>query len=402
MSAFPKLLVATEFPPNAAGGGAAIVRQMLKEWPVGQLCWWSCLPDRQATFGQRVATHTVATIPPKLYPNRRFRDLKCRVLDTLWTPWAARHFRQTVNRLQPEVVWIIPHGWSIPPLARVLPAAGVPFHLSIHDYPDVRGMVNGLGAARCRRLSSWVDELYVRATTRDTVGREMSADIEARTGAHGGVNRTGLEPEDFAALEATTPAVGEVLRIAYAGTVIVEREFALLVAAVEKIRARLPRPVTLEFFGDHSYRNRPWFNPAWMNERGNLPRPELSAALRQCTWGFSPMALTDDDPRYNRFSLPTKLVSYLAAGLPVITLGHPESTVVKMATAYPVGFCSTAGDADALAAQLLPALAEPAPGAKYRPGICQCTLAEFNASRLRATLQENLKKSAADRARPGR
>jgi hypothetical protein len=244
--------------------------------------------------------------------------------------------------------------------------------------------------------------LYVRATTRDTVGREMSADIEARTGAHGGVNRTGLEPEDFAALEATTPAAGEVLRIAYAGTVIVEREFALLVAAVEKIRARLPRPVTLEFFGDHSYRNRPWFNPAWMNERGNLPRPELSAALRQCTWGFSPMALTDDDPRYNRFSLPTKLVSYLAAGLPVITLGHPESTVVKMATAYPVGFCSTTGDADALAAQLLPALAEPAPGAKYRPGICQCTLAEFNASRLRATLQENLKKSAADRARPGR
>lgn len=134
-----------------------------------------------------------------------------------------------------------------------------------------------------------------------------------------------------------------------------------------------------------------------MTSHGNLPRPELSAQLRLCTWGFSPMALTDDDPRYNRFSLPTKLVSYLAAGLPVITLGHSESTVVKMATAYPVGFCSTTNDVDTLAAQLLTALAESAPGAKYRAGIRQCALAEFDAARLRNALHENLIKAAGAR-----
>jgi len=221
------------------------------------------------------------------------------------------------------------------------------------------------------------------------------------TRVRGEVNRTGLEPDDFAALAAATPAAGEVIRIGYAGTVIVEREFALFVAAVEKIRAQLPRPVSLELFGDHSYRNSRWFNSAWMTERGNLPRAELSAALRQCTWGFSPMALTDDDPRYNRFSLPTKLVSYLAAGLPVITLGHPESTVVQLASAYPMGFCSTAGGVDELAAQLLPALAEPAPGAKYRSGIHRCAQVEFNATALRATLYGQLRKCAATRSAVG-
>ena len=35
-----KLLVATEFPPDAAGGGAAIVRQMLLGFP-GEVHWWS-------------------------------------------------------------------------------------------------------------------------------------------------------------------------------------------------------------------------------------------------------------------------------------------------------------------------------------------------------------------------
>lgn len=397
MSSFPHLLVATEFPPNAAGGGAAIVRQMLKEWPVERLSWWSCQRDSPHNFGQRAAHHAVANIPRKLYPHRRLRRPKCWVLDTVWIPWAQRHLQRTVVALRPDVVWVIPHGWSIPPLARALPAAGVPFHLSLHDYPDVRSWVDCLGADRCRRMADWVDDLYRRATTRDTVCREMSADIQARTGAPGGVNRTGLEPDELAALAATQPVVGKVLRIAYAGSIIVEPEFALFVAAVEKIRARLPRRVALDFFGDHSYQSRPWFNSAWMTSHGNLPRPELSAQLRLCTWGFSPMALTDDDPRYNRFSLPTKLVSYLAAGMPVITLGHSESTVVKMATAYPVGFCSTTNDVDTLAAQLLTALAESAPGAKYRAGIRQCALAEFDAARLRNALHENLIKAAGAR-----
>ena len=107
------------------------------------------------------------------------------------------------------------------------------------------------------------------------------------------------------------------------------------------------------------------------------------------------MALTDDDPRYNRFSLPTKLVSYLAAGLPVLTLGHPESTVVKMAAAYDVGFCSTAANVETLAAQLLIALAEPEPGKKFRPAIRQCAAREFDAQRMRATLYDNFQICAA-------
>ena len=47
---FPRLLVATEFPPNASGGGAAVVRQMLKDWPVDRLFWWSPLPDNDPMF----------------------------------------------------------------------------------------------------------------------------------------------------------------------------------------------------------------------------------------------------------------------------------------------------------------------------------------------------------------
>ncbi|HEX9045423.1 MAG TPA: hypothetical protein VF988_00230 [Verrucomicrobiae bacterium] len=387
---FPRLLVATEFPPNAPGGGPAVVRQMLQGWPEEKLFWWSCLPDKTQKFGRRVAGHAVAAIPPKLYPRRRWRSPRCWLMKGAWTPRAAGHLRKTLDTVKPDVVWMIPHAWSIPPLARVFLESNVRFHVSIHDYADVQGAVDSFGLNRCRWMAGLTDQLYARAATRDAICQAMVDDLRQRTGATGVINRAGLEPHDFSQLDAPLPAVADTIRIGYAGTIIVEPEFALFVAAMERIRQQLPKPVALEFFGDHSYRTRPWFNPAWMTEHGNLALPELSAALRNCSWGFSPMALADDNPRYNRFSLPTKFVSYLAAGLPIISLGHPESSVVQMAAAHDVGLCSTTDDAEALSQQLRTALSEPDPRAKYRPNLRRCALEEFDAQRMRQALHAAL------------
>lgn len=387
MADFPRLLVATEFPPNMPGGGGAIVRQMLQGWPVDKLFWWSCRPDQSQHFGQKTAAHTVALIPQKLYPQRRVRMQKCWLLENFWVPWAARHFKKTLANFKPDMVWVISHCWSIPPLARVLPDSGVRYHVSIHDYADVQRTIDGFGAQRSRRFSELGDKLYARATTRDGITRQMTDDLEARTGATGIVIRAGLEPMDFRHLDAEVPSADDRhIRIAYAGTIIVEPEFALFAAALAKIRRQLPRTLSLEFFGDHSYHSRSWFDASWMAEHGNLSQPQLLEALQKCSWGFSPMALADDDPRYNRFSIPAKFTSYLAAGLPVISLGHPECTVVKTATAYDVGCSSTATNMNALAEQLLAALAEPDPRRKYRENLRRCAREEFDASRMRQAL----------------
>jgi hypothetical protein len=166
------------------------------------------------------------------------------------------------------------------------------------------------------------------------------------------------------------------------------------VSALNKIRRQLPRPVALEFYGNHSYGARAWFDPAWMNEHGNLPEAQLMAELKKCDWGFSPMSLTDEDPRYNRFSLPTKFVSYLRAGLPIIMLGHPESSVMRMAAAYSVGISACTADQPALSAQLLTELARPNPSMRFRDGIRRCVAAEFDTSRMRLRLHECFQKCA--------
>ena len=391
---FPRLLVATEFPPNASGGGGAIVRQMLKGWPMEKLFWWSCLPDSDKRFGQSVAAHRVAAIPRRLYPLRRLVRQKAWLMDNLWVPYATRHFRETLTELQPEVVWTIPHAWSIPPLARVLPEAGIGFHASVHDYPDLKPQVDGLGLSRCHQWLKGLEQLYTLATTRDAICQPMVDDLRQRTRCQGTVIRAGLEEDDFARLQTPVSDQKNPIRIAYAGTIHVPDVFAQFVAVLGKIRPQLPAPVVLDFFGSHSFRAFSWFDEAWMKEHGNLPVQPLNAELRKCTWGFSPMAMADEDPSYNLFSFPTKFVSYLTAGLPVLSLGQPESSILKMATTYETGVCLTTTDAAELAKHLLVALSEQEPRLKYHAGLLRCATAEFDVRRMRAALHANLEKCA--------
>ena len=287
---FPRLLVATEFSPNASGGGPAVVRQMLRDWPVEKLFWWSCLPETDQRFGQKVTSQAVARIPAKLYPHQRWCAQKAWLLEQFWAPRAARDFQRVLAAWQPEVVWVIPHAWVIPVLARALPRARIGFHVSVHDYPDTHSDRIRLGLARSFRMAAMCDRLYASATTRDAICQPMVEDLRQRTGCDGRVTRAGLEPEDFDGLAAAAPPASESIRIAYAGTIIAEREFALFARALGQIRQRLPAPLWLDFFGAHSYRSREWFEADWMREHGLLSAPELAVELRKCTWGFSPMA----------------------------------------------------------------------------------------------------------------
>jgi hypothetical protein len=391
---FPRLLVATEFPPNASGGGPAVVRQLLRNWPDEKLLWWSCFPDRNAQFGRVVSEHRVAAIPARLYPHRRCRALKSWLMQHLWAPWATRQFRITIKELNPDVVWVIPHCWSIPPVGKVLPDIELGFHVSMHDYADVRSCIFRFGLRRSREMAAMADQLYASATTCDGISDPMVVDLRSRTGRDGAVIRAGLEPGDFEYLENKAQSAAGEIRIAYAGTILVEDTFTIFVNALKRIRNRISRSVFLDFFTGHSYRSRRWFDSSWMRERGLMAEPALSQELKKFAWGFAPMSLTDDDPRYNRFSLPTKFVSYLAAGLPVITLGHPESSIAKVAQAYRVGLCLTSHEPAVIQKELFSALSLQNPWEYFRPEIQRCAHAEFDAERMREELYECFSRSA--------
>jgi glycosyltransferase involved in cell wall biosynthesis len=391
---FPRLLVATEFPPNASGGGPAIVRQLLRNWPHEKLFWWACFPDDAVKFGQTVKAHQTASIPKRLYPHRRYRALKSWLLEQLWAPWSASNLHKTIDTFKPDVIWCIPHNWSIPPLGKVFARSEIAFHVSIHDYPDINSCIFRFGLRRARKMAAVADQLYAQATTRDAISEAMLADLRSRTGRDGNLARAGLEADHFAYLESKTQTGNREIRIAYAGTIIVEKTFELFVGALKRVRSQISTPISLEFFGAHSYRAQRWFDTSWMQEHGLVSEAELSETLKDFTWGFAPMSLTDDDPRYNRFSLPTKLVSYLAAGLPIITLGHPDSTLVKIAQSYKLGLCATSADPFVIEKELLATLSIKDPWARFGSEIQRCAREQFDAKRMRKRLHNSFSECA--------
>ena len=387
---FPRLLVATEFSPNALGGGPAVVRQMLKDWPTGKLLWWSCLPEQRPLEFQ-VQTHRVARIPRKVYPFSNLIRPKVWILHNVWSRWATKHLRATIEKHQPDVVWTIPHQWSILPLANVLPTAQPRYHISVHDYP-AHHAEEKIGLKMTNRLISQLDYLYQRAASSDAICQEMATDLEQRTGRSADqILNAGAEPEDFAFLEQKRSTVGDAIRIAHAGTITAEETFIRFVESLGRVRKHLPRPVELHLFGAHTYRTRSWFADSWMIEHGNVSAETFTTELRKCNWGVSPMEFSNDNPRYNRFSLPSKTIRYLAAGLAVISLGHHDSTVVHLAKKWSFGITIEDSDPKKMDDLLVRVLSEQDVRLRYRNEILRCARTEFDATSMRARLYAQLR-----------
>jgi hypothetical protein len=393
----PRLLVATEAPPNGSGGGGAILRQMLKEWPTDRLFWWSCVADIDPRFGQQVAAHRVARIPWKLYPHRKWRRQKCWLLKNVWSPWATRHFRATLAELKPDVVWVIPISWSIPPISKVLASSNLAYHVSVHDYPDCNNWVEQFGVEHTRRFMALTEILYAKASSRDAISRLMLDDLKTRTGCDGRILRSGLQSQDFYYLQGKTTVPNDPIRIAYAGSITWEEDFLCLVRAIDAVRTKLPRPVTLELFSGQSYANRSWFDPAWMREHGNLPEPRFSTELRNCSWGFALMALGEDNAS-QRFSFPTKFTSYLMAGLPIFSLGHPKSSLTEMAQRFRVGVHSSSGRLEDLTPKVFEAFSIENPWKVFGAEMIRCAREEFDAEAGRIFLYDCFRTCAQETA----
>jgi glycosyltransferase involved in cell wall biosynthesis len=385
-----RILIATEFPPDAAGGGAAIVRQMLTEFPVGiEIFWWSVLPRKRAAKGWAagvVKKHFCGASPGKLMPQRKFTRLKAWLLEHLWASFAANDFKKTLKEVRPDCVWVIPHNWSILPIHEVLVRQRYParYHVSIHDYVDVHGFGKRFGYSLETRIRRQQDEIYKNSETRDAICQSMADDMERLTGKRADfICRKGVSLETLPPLDHSGRRNGTVpIRIAYAGTVVVHEDFKRLTEVLDSLRES--HPLELHLYGAHDYGKAPWFGD-WMEQHGNLNESELTRELSSMDWGISLMALGDHDPSYNRYSFPAKFSTYLAAGLPVITIGHRESSVVRMALEYNVGVVLDKLDHAAIV-RLEKALIRPKAKEFHRSEIFRCAREQFDELKMRREL----------------
>jgi len=112
----------------------------------------------------------------------------------------------------------------------------------------------------------------------------------------------------------------------------------------------------------------------------------LVEAVQRCSWGIVVMDPEGTDLRYSRFSFPNKIGTYLSAGVPVLGLGHPQSSLAEVMHHHPVGVFSSARAPEELARALGEALATERPRLRYREAILKCARSEFDAAAMRQRL----------------
>jgi len=134
-------------------------------------------------------------------------------------------------------------------------------HATIQDFPDIHHHGADWGPKIVSTLAHQQEALYANADSADATSLPMLNFLQKRTGKEGvQMLHAGLESEDFHFLEtlASMPPSTGPIRIAYAGTILVDPEFSFFTQLLEKIRV-LGVDLQLEFWSAHTYSARPWF-----------------------------------------------------------------------------------------------------------------------------------------------
>ena len=238
----------------------------------------------------------------------------------------------------------------------------------LHD-PELLATVVGVQAptvvwdvhedtAAALSLKSWLPSSLHRATAAAIYGVERQAERRVRLllAEEGYRDRFRREhpvvPNSTVTPEAVAPSGDE--RVVYLGTLSVARGVREM---VELGRLLADTPLTVHLIGPADEPSTEILLSAvgrgWIEWHGFLPNDQ---ALELVSGALAGLSLLHDEPNY-RHSRPTKVIEYMAYGVPVITTPTPPSRalVERVECGYVVGF----GDARAAADAVLELLADP-------------------------------------------
>jgi len=141
---------------------------------------------------------------------------------------------------------------------------------------------------------------------------------------------------------------GDDRRVVYVGHLSPDRGTADMIELARLLR---PRGITVELIGPADARARAQIEPAQaaglLRWRGFVPNDQAMPLLDGALAGLS---LLDDEPNF-RHSLPTKVVEYMARGVPVVTTPLPAAA--ELARDHECGFVVPFGDPRAAADAVL-------------------------------------------------
>lgn len=241
----------------------------------------------------------------------------------------ARQIRQVIRKIQPDVVW-----WS----GDYLPISLVTLS-AIPDsvFRDRRLLFSLYDPPGFWNSGKWkFDKLLKEALTRfngiDVIGENM-AELVKSLGYHGET----IVLNDYAdeILTLKSPIEGK-FRVVVAGQIYGSEPLQEL---IDLLCSKIPNvPVEVHWYGNEANlkvtKKVDWRKITFVAE-GTLPRDQMPRAIQDYDAGY--LNFTQSKLEFSKYSVPTKLITYLEAGLPVIFHADQSSEIHLLNSRYEFG-----------------------------------------------------------------
>jgi hypothetical protein len=315
------LMLLTDFPADAGGGGAVILRSLLGSEDWRKILWASPSPPKGVAPEGSI---TLASGSAAKGSRSLFAD------STRHAAALADEVLALARDRGVTALWIVMHGAMVHVAARLVRDGSLPVHLTIHDDPVY---ASTLRARRQMVLAPWVARDLTRAmkgaASIDVVGAGMADYYRRRLGVESTIVHRGV----------TTPVMpspeydrSRGLRVAALGNVYEYKALARMAGAVEIASKRLNVPGCAVVMGQNpgARLKAEMAGRLEVEITGHVAEPAAIEHLRGCfalylNYPFGPFGAV-----LRRTSFPTKLSTYVMAARPLIVHSPADGSVAPL------------------------------------------------------------------------
>ena len=319
------LLLLTDWPPDAGGGGAVIFRSLLGPDERSRIVWASLrAPTTEPGPGERVVTLQSGTAGR---PGGRSM-----LLDSArYAGPLADEVAELARSVNARGLWVVMHGAAVHVAARLARRRALPMHLTVHDDP-LYGVV--LLSRRYLPLIPLVVRDFGRtlraADSLDVIGEGMADRYRRRFGVDSVIIHR-ARPEPVVPAPPYDRSAG--LRVGVLGSTYGYGQLPALGRAIVAASQRLGVPARLLVcgVGDHGQRLARELNGALEVEAtGHVSEAEGIERLRSCCALYQNYPFGRRTAVFRQTSFPTKLSTYLSVGRPLLIQAPADSTTAPL------------------------------------------------------------------------
>jgi hypothetical protein len=337
------------FALHAAGGGSRILRALLQGEHPPVLSIYTNLPAPPPSPDVE-EIHLPIRFSFGRLERTRFQP-HLRIFDELGRSRFEARLRDAILRRNIKLLHIIPHGYDFLPVYNVASQLKIPFFLNVHD--DLQYLAAGHPSTG--QMLAAMQQAWRNAKGVFVISDEMGKEYAARYGAReyhvvtDGITSAAKRP---------VPRPAGSLRVYFMGLFHSRYapNFRALLDALKSIHEQHPEweisvvcrceAIFGEIRGDDVPVKVLPFAP-----ESEVEKDMLSADLLYQPLPFDPAAVN-----FGKFSLSTKLVTYLGSGLPILYHGPTGTAASELLASHNAAICCTTLDHREIAAQLIAAV----------------------------------------------